>query len=142
MKELVPPNLLSRANGLAAPTMHATPLTPNFMLPGHTNKLSPESLSSWADTVAMILTTTPGTDTLATLTALGDQLLTNDWVAAAHVWYENFTLLAAAVLHSPATSFLRKTLPLALPVNRLPESRYSVGMCSRRISAETLIPST
>jgi hypothetical protein len=64
------------------------------MVPGRSNKVAPESLSGWAETVAMMLSVTPGVETLAALTALGDQLLANDWVEAAHVWY-------AAILYRP-----------------------------------------
>lgn len=45
-----------------------------------------ESLAKWAETAAMVISSPLTTETSAALTALGDQLLANDWVEAAHAW--------------------------------------------------------
>ncbi|KAF7338256.1 Protein transport protein sec16 [Mycena venus] len=90
VQELVPQNLLSRAAGrlqLQPPTSHMTPMTPNFAAPALANNIPVQSLASWADTAAMILSNPMTPDTSAALTALGDQLLAHQWVEAAHACY-------------------------------------------------------
>ncbi|KAJ7109395.1 Sec23-binding domain of Sec16-domain-containing protein [Mycena epipterygia] len=89
VQELVPQNLLSRATGrLQLPTaVHMTPMTPNFAAPALANNIPVQSLASWADTVAMMLSNPMTADTSAALTALGDQLLSHQWVEAAHACY-------------------------------------------------------
>ncbi len=44
----------------------------------------------WAEIVAMMISSTITTDTSSALTALGDQLLVNQYVEAAHVWFVCF----------------------------------------------------
>lgn len=86
VQELVTPNLLQRGFGrLLAPSI--TPRTPNFasVQPPSTS-VPPESLAKWAETAAMVMSSPLTTETSAALTALGDQLLANDWVEAAHAW--------------------------------------------------------
>ncbi|KAF7294895.1 Protein transport protein sec16 [Mycena indigotica] len=90
VQEMVPQNLLSRAAGrLQLPTAapHKTPLTPNFAAPATANNIPTESLASWAETAAMLLSSPMTSDTSAALTALGDQLLAHQWVEAAHACY-------------------------------------------------------
>jgi len=64
-----------------------TPRTPNFtsVQPPSTT-IPPESLAKWAEIAAMIISSPLITETSAALTALGDQLLANDCVEAAHAW--------------------------------------------------------
>lgn len=96
VQELVPKSVLARVNGrlpIPAPTIPAptigqpTPRTPNFTLPAAGAKIPAESLSKWAETVAMLLVSPLTPDASATLTALGDQLLANGWLEAAHVCF-------------------------------------------------------
>ncbi|KAJ7452366.1 Sec23-binding domain of Sec16-domain-containing protein [Mycena galericulata] len=89
VQELVPQNLLSRATGrLQLPSVaHMTPMTPNFAAPALANNIPAESLAAWADTAAMMLSSPMTADTSASLTALGDQLLSHQWVEAAHACY-------------------------------------------------------
>ncbi|KAJ6547614.1 Sec23-binding domain of Sec16-domain-containing protein, partial [Mycena capillaripes] len=90
VQELVPQNLLSRATGrlqLQPPASHMTPMTPNFAAPALANNIPVQSLAEWADTAAMILSNPMTPDTSAALTALGDQLLSHQWVEAAHACY-------------------------------------------------------
>ncbi|KAJ7046799.1 Sec23-binding domain of Sec16-domain-containing protein [Mycena alexandri] len=89
VQELVPQNLLARATGrLQLPTVsHMTPMTPNFAAPALANNIPVESLADWADTAAMMISNPMTADTSAALTALGDQLLSHQWVEAAHACY-------------------------------------------------------
>ncbi|KAJ6502501.1 Sec23-binding domain of Sec16-domain-containing protein [Mycena sanguinolenta] len=91
VQELVPQNLLSRATGrlqqLQPPTSHMTPMTPNFAAPALANNIPAQSLAEWADTAAMMLANPMTADISAALTALGDQLLSHQWVEAAHACY-------------------------------------------------------
>jgi hypothetical protein len=65
-----------------------TPLSPNFTSLQPVLNISPEKLSKWAETVAM-MTSSPFTSSPemnGALVALGDQLMANNWIEAAHVW--------------------------------------------------------
>lgn len=67
-----------------------TPRTPSFAAIPPSNvypPVPPESLSKWADTAAMIISSPLSTDYAPALTALGDQLLANNLIEAAHAWY-------------------------------------------------------
>lgn len=86
VQELVPQNLLARAAGLAAPVSHLTPMTPNFQAPSSAVNIPAETLSDWAETAAMMLSSPLTLETSSALTALGDQLLSNQWIEAAHAW--------------------------------------------------------
>lgn len=89
VQELVPPNsLLQRAVGGLQPLAGSivTPRTPNFSLPQAPVPIPPESLSKWADTVAMMISSPLPSETSVALTAFGDQLLANNWIQAAHAW--------------------------------------------------------
>ncbi|KAH7871832.1 Sec23-binding domain of Sec16-domain-containing protein [Lentinula edodes] len=87
--QLVPKTSLSNpAAVLLAPmTVSATPMTPNFSVPMPAANIPAESLSKWAEIVAMMLSSTVNAETSATMTALGDQLAGNGWTEAAHVCY-------------------------------------------------------
>ncbi|KAJ7709887.1 Sec23-binding domain of Sec16-domain-containing protein [Mycena rosella] len=89
VQELVPQNLLSRATGRLQlpPASHMTPMTPNFAAPALASNIPVQSLAGWAETVAMMLSSPLTSDTSAALTALGDQLLSHQWVEAAHACY-------------------------------------------------------
>ncbi|KAJ7449829.1 Sec23-binding domain of Sec16-domain-containing protein [Mycena latifolia] len=89
VQELVPQNLLSRATGRLQlpPVSHMTPMTPNFAAPALANNIPVQSLAAWAETAAMMLSSPVTTDTSSALTALGDQLLSHQWVEAAHACY-------------------------------------------------------
>ena len=87
VQELVPTNsLLQRATGGLQPLSIVTPRTPNFSLPQPPVLIPPESLSKWADTVAMMISSPLPSETSVALTAFGDQLLANNWIQAAHTW--------------------------------------------------------
>ncbi|KIK57809.1 hypothetical protein GYMLUDRAFT_61199 [Collybiopsis luxurians FD-317 M1] len=87
--QLVPKTSLSNpAAVLLAPmTVAATPISPNFSVPAPAANIPAESLSKWAEIVAMMLSGSVSSETSATLTALGDQLAGNGWTEAAHVCY-------------------------------------------------------
>uniref|UniRef100_A0A8H7Y1B2 Protein transport protein sec16 n=1 Tax=Psilocybe cubensis TaxID=181762 RepID=A0A8H7Y1B2_PSICU len=89
VQELAPVNLLQRATGrLQVQTPIApliTPRTPNF--PVLQQNLPAEALSNWAQTAAMIISSPLTPETSGALTALGDQLLSHNWVEAAHSCY-------------------------------------------------------
>jgi len=90
VQELVPRDILARGISrvaIPAPTLgQPTPRTPNLALPVAGAKIPTESLARWAETVAMLLVSPLTPDTSAALTSLGDQLLANGWLEAAHVW--------------------------------------------------------
>ncbi|KAF8894632.1 Sec23-binding domain of Sec16-domain-containing protein [Infundibulicybe gibba] len=90
VQELVPQNLLARAtNRPQLPVVsHAssTPLTPNFGAPLPV-PIPAESLSKWAETAAMMLSSPMTAETSSAFTALGDQLVASKCFEAAHVCY-------------------------------------------------------
>lgn len=88
VQELVPPNLLARPGAkIPAPAVsHLTPMTPNFAAPIATANVPEESLTKWNETLAMMYSSPLTPETSAAITALGDQLLSNGWVEAAHTW--------------------------------------------------------
>jgi len=63
-----------------------TPITPNFAAPSLPANIPVESLSKWAETAAMMFSSPLTPESSAALTALGDQLLSNQWIEAAHSW--------------------------------------------------------
>lgn len=85
-----------------------TPRTPQF--PGPVQQAVPvESLTKWAETAAMMISSPLTTEVSAALTALGDQLLANQMVEAAHAWYASPShhkslLTCPSYLLSPQTS--------------------------------------
>jgi hypothetical protein len=64
-----------------------TPRTPNFGALSVTAPIPVETISKWAETVAMMLSSPLPQETSAALTSLGDQLIANQLFEAAHVWY-------------------------------------------------------
>jgi len=86
VQELATPNLLQRGFGRLLPPS-ITPRTPNFApIQPPSSSVPLESLAKWAEIAAMVISSPMTTETSAALTALGDQLLANDWVEAAHAW--------------------------------------------------------
>ena len=110
VQELVPPNsLLQRAiGGLQPPTGSlsiVSPRTPNFSSLQAPAPIPPESLSKWADTVAMMISSPLPPETSVALTAFGDQLLANNWVQAAHAWCVPFLQSRVIVVTSHAAIY-------------------------------------
>ena len=108
----MPPNpLLQRATGSLQPpassagALSISPRTSNFSSLQAPAPIPPESLSKWADTVAMMISSPLPSETSVALTALGDQLLANNWVQAAHTWCVNFPRLRAIVVTSYAAIY-------------------------------------
>lgn len=91
VQEFVPPSL-PRSAGLLlplAPSVPAvTPRTPNFASIHSALNIPPEKLSKWAETVAMMISSpfTPSPEMNGALVALGDQLMANNLIEAAHAW--------------------------------------------------------
>jgi hypothetical protein len=90
VQELLPPNQLSRTtSGLQVPASaasHISPMSPNFPPTSITANIPVESLSKWPETAAVMVSSPMLPDTSAALTALGDYLVSNGWVEAAHAW--------------------------------------------------------
>lgn len=88
VQELVPPHLLLKAN-LQPPVAgaHVTPISPNFPKPDVTSKVPESALSKWTETAAMLLSSPITSESSTALVALGDYLLSNQWIHAAHVCY-------------------------------------------------------
>jgi hypothetical protein len=63
-----------------------TPRTPNFGPPSLATGIPVESISKWAEAVAMMISSPLSSETSAALTGLGDQLVANQMFEAAHVW--------------------------------------------------------
>ncbi|KDQ60805.1 hypothetical protein JAAARDRAFT_190947 [Jaapia argillacea MUCL 33604] len=92
VEELVPPKLLSTRGPdmlqIPLPTIaQTTPVSPNFPSPDLTATVPAENLSSWAETAVMLLSSPMTNESSAALTALGDYLVANGWVEAAHACY-------------------------------------------------------
>ena len=66
---------------------YMTPLSPNFPSPSQASGIPADVLSQWPDYAAMLFSGQMGPDSSSSLTTLGDYLLANDWVEAAHCWY-------------------------------------------------------
>ncbi|KAF8844945.1 hypothetical protein BDN67DRAFT_1007736 [Paxillus ammoniavirescens] len=100
VQELVPTNLLSRATaGLQVPTStlsHITPMSPNFPSAAATAQIPVGSLSKWPEIAATIVSSPLSPECSATLTALGDYLVSHNLVEGAHACY----------LLSPQTSIM------------------------------------
>ena len=87
MQELLPPNQLSRGLKLPGVTMaHLTPMSPNLPSAEMSAKVPVESLSKWPETAAVMINSPMAPDTSVALTALGDYLVSNGWIEAAHAW--------------------------------------------------------
>ncbi|KAH8117565.1 Sec23-binding domain of Sec16-domain-containing protein [Phellopilus nigrolimitatus] len=69
------------------PINHMTPLSPNFPPPSLATNIPSEILSQWQEYAIMLFSGQMGTESSSALTTLGDYLLSNDWVEAAHCCY-------------------------------------------------------
>lgn len=92
VQAMLPPAPLSRVvdNKLAPPPLTplgVTPTSPHFPTSVPTN-VPVEVLAKWAETVAMMISNPASPETSAALTALGDHLSANQWIEAAHAWYD------------------------------------------------------
>lgn len=65
----------------------ATPLSASFPPTLPPLQLPKDILAKWKETAGMILSGTLTNESSSALTALGDQLVANSWIEAAHVWY-------------------------------------------------------
>lgn len=81
VQELVPQKMLS-----SIAITGTTPLSPNFAAPSVPSSIPQETLSKWTEIIAMMLSGATTPETSAALTALGDQLIGNQWTEAAHAW--------------------------------------------------------
>ena len=123
VQELLPQHLFPQGTApipVTAPS-HITPTTANFVTaaPAQVSNIPVESLSRWAETVAMILPTNMTMDASSALTVLGDCLAHNQWTEAAHVWWEQSILVAGILTEFVfvVTFLRRKHLPLVEYVN-------------------------
>ncbi|KAF9246504.1 Sec23-binding domain of Sec16-domain-containing protein [Melanogaster broomeanus] len=91
VQELVPTSLLSRATtGLQVPApalSHITPMSPNFPSAAAAAQIPAESLSKWPEIAASIVSSPLNPECSATLTALGDYLLSHHLIEGAHACY-------------------------------------------------------
>jgi hypothetical protein len=110
VQELVPASLLSRATaGLQVPTStlsHITPMSPNFPSAAAAAQIPVESLSKWPEIAATIVSSPLSPECSATLTALGDYLVSHNLVEGAHAWYDGFLFRPYAVLTPPFSYLL------------------------------------
>lgn len=72
----------------------ATPISPSFPDAVLVGDLPKSVLANWQETVAMIIANRTAGDSAA-LTALGDTLMTNGRLDAAHVWWVSLMTLLA-----------------------------------------------
>jgi hypothetical protein len=86
VQALVPPISLTKiGDKLQAPALpHITPISPNFSSPG---PIPADVLDKWPETAAMLIPGPSVSECSAALLALGDSLLANHSVEAAHAWY-------------------------------------------------------
>lgn len=94
VQELAPLTSLQRSGAVLQPVgppiaAATTPRTPNFMAMQPLLNIPSENLVKWAETVAMMISSpfTPSSETSSALVALGDQLLAQNWIEAAHAWF-------------------------------------------------------
>ncbi|OAX44673.1 hypothetical protein K503DRAFT_705929 [Rhizopogon vinicolor AM-OR11-026] len=91
VQELIPNNLLARATGtlqVPAPAIaHTTPMSPSFPSPAMAAQIPANALSKWPELVASMVSSPLSPDWSATLTALGDYLVSHQQVEAAHACY-------------------------------------------------------
>ena len=71
----------------AATSGTATPMSASFPPTLPTLQLPKNVLAKWKETAGMILSGAMTTESSSALTALGDQLVSNGWIEAGHVWY-------------------------------------------------------
>lgn len=91
VQELIPTSLLARTTAtLQVPTsavVHTTPMSPSFPSPAMAAQIPPNALSKWPELVASMVSSPLSPEWSATLTALGDYLVSHQQVEAAHVCY-------------------------------------------------------
>ncbi|OCH94992.1 hypothetical protein OBBRIDRAFT_788730 [Obba rivulosa] len=94
VQELLPPKpLLQNSQTLQLPPSlssslaSVTPVSPNFPSPAPAMEIPADVLAKWADTAAMMISNPMTAESVAALTALGDQLAANQWSEAAHACY-------------------------------------------------------
>ncbi|KAG2368595.1 Sec23-binding domain of Sec16-domain-containing protein [Suillus spraguei] len=91
VQELIPPSLLARTTAtLQVPTpavVHTTPMSPSFPSPAVAAQIPASALSKWPELVASMVSSPLSPEWSATLTALGDYLVSHQQVEAAHVCY-------------------------------------------------------
>ncbi|CCM02366.1 uncharacterized protein FIBRA_04461 [Fibroporia radiculosa] len=91
VQELLPPKpLVHGSQSLQLPSSSISSMTPmsaGFSAPVEPMNLPVEVLAKWTEAVAMIYTNPMTLETSSTLTALGDQLVANQWYEAAHACY-------------------------------------------------------
>ena len=92
VQAMLPPAPLSRPadNKLTHPPptpLGTTPMSSSF--PGNAPANIPaEVLAKWPETVAMMMHNLTSSETSSALSAIGDHLSANQWIEAAHIWYE------------------------------------------------------
>lgn len=79
------PSALSNFSRLSPAIPPVTPAGFNFHDTSLTSELPDAVLDQWQETTAMIVANRTSGDSAA-LTALGDTLMSNGWIDAAHVW--------------------------------------------------------
>jgi len=86
VQALVPPTPLAKMGEKLQPTAfsHITPISPNFSSPA---TVPVDVLNKWPNTAAMHIPGPSVSESSASLLALGDCLLANHLVEAAHTWY-------------------------------------------------------
>ncbi|EMD38408.1 hypothetical protein CERSUDRAFT_82659 [Gelatoporia subvermispora B] len=111
VQELLPPKqLLQNSQTLQLPSSlssslaSVTPVSPNFPAPAPPMDIPSEILAKWADTAAMMLSNPTSSESVAALTALGDQLAANKWCEAAHACY--LLSQSSPAVSSPGTARL------------------------------------
>ncbi|THH10201.1 hypothetical protein EW145_g1508 [Phellinidium pouzarii] len=91
VQHLFPTKSLQAGPSLAlqppTPMKYMTPLSPNFPLPSLATNIPSEILSQWQEYAIMLFSGQMGAESSSSLTTLGDYLISNDWVEAAHCCY-------------------------------------------------------
>ncbi|KAG0707732.1 Sec23-binding domain of Sec16-domain-containing protein [Suillus ampliporus] len=91
VQELIPTNLLARTTGtlqVPAPAVaHTTPMSPSFPSPAMAAQIPASALTKWPELVAAVISSPLSPEWSATLTALGDYLVSHQQVEAAHACY-------------------------------------------------------
>ncbi|KAG1782517.1 Sec23-binding domain of Sec16-domain-containing protein [Suillus placidus] len=90
VQEMIPASLLARTATLQVPTpaiVHTTPMSPSFPSPAMAEQIPANALSRWPELVASMISSPLSPEWSATLTALGDYLVSHQQVEAAHVCY-------------------------------------------------------
>ena len=89
VQALVPPTSLLKIGERPQPPAlsHITPTTTNFTSHATPGPVPVDILKKWPETAAMLIPGPSVTESSAALLALGDCLLANEFVEAAHAWY-------------------------------------------------------